>query len=142
MLLMEECEQEHRGQLGCKYMLLIRGEILRTLHEGSRMKNILCQCLHLAHCFNDTGSLANSFQWASQAGDVFMDSTENLSGLAQCQKSSTYLFSDREFLQSPKDSPLGVLHNLKPCSRVSKITDKICYIKIEFLARQKIFLFR
>lgn len=65
MLLMKECEQEHRGQLGCKYMLLIRGGILHTLHEGFRMKNILCQCLHLAQRLSDTGSLANSFQWAS-----------------------------------------------------------------------------
>lgn len=70
-------------------MLLIRGEILRTLHEGSRMKNILCQCLHPAQHLSDTGSLANSFQWASQAEDVFMDITENLSGIAQSQKSST-----------------------------------------------------
>lgn len=65
MLLMKEYEQEHRGQLGCKYMLLIRGGILHTLHEGFRMKNILCQCLHLAQRLNFTGSLANSFQWAS-----------------------------------------------------------------------------
>lgn len=53
------------------------------------MKNILCQCLHPAQHLSDTGSLANSFQWASQAEDVFMDITEKLSGVAQSQKSST-----------------------------------------------------
>lgn len=58
MLLMKEYEQEHREQLGCKYMLLIREGILHILHEGSKTKSILCQCLHLSQCLNDTGSLA------------------------------------------------------------------------------------
>lgn len=38
-LLMSECEQEYRGQLVREYLLLIRGGMLCTLHEGSRTCN-------------------------------------------------------------------------------------------------------
>lgn len=58
-LLMKECEQEYRVQLGEKDLLLIRGEEYCTLFmKAPGPEIILHQCQHLPLNFNVTDFLA------------------------------------------------------------------------------------